>query len=369
MSETSRNLLVGSFVFMSFIVLSVMMAWFGEAPEWLGGNEWSLRIVGVEKLSGVAPGSPVLLNGVEIGRVKALEFVDRVRPDQGVVIVTRIKQRYTVPEGAMADVYGATLGFGSGSIEIITPGESLGHLVPDNAEIPGRMRSIIGELISKSMVESVDRTISNFGDFAQAATPVARNLAILMESRPISAVDGPDGELQPNLATVIERIDRLAANLNVVLGDAKVQEDVKAVVTDLRMATTDLKATVQLWRTASERITGDLITGIDHTNRNLDTTFTKLIAILDTLDDASKDLASVTHEISAGTGTAGLLVHDDRLYEAAVLSLERFADAMSSAQAILGKFQRDGYITLGKAPTGFPRIEIPIPSETADTSR
>ena len=86
------------------------------------------------------------MNGVEIGRVTSLEFKDASRPDRGVVIVTGIKNTYYVPTNALARVYGATLGFGSGHIDIVVvPDASSEPLDRDVALIQGEMRSVIGE--------------------------------------------------------------------------------------------------------------------------------------------------------------------------------------------------------------------------------
>ena len=147
MTEPARNFWVGGFVVVSLIVLATLMAWFGETPEWLGGNEWTLRIIRVRELRGIQPGSPVGLNGVEIGRVKAVEFIKPDRPDVGVTIVTRINDRYSIPEGAFAKVYGATLGIGTGHIDILVePGTGEYRLLPrKDAEITGEMRSIVNE--------------------------------------------------------------------------------------------------------------------------------------------------------------------------------------------------------------------------------
>ena len=101
MSEPARNLLVGLFVLASIVTLSVLMVWFGETAAWLGGSEWTLRITGVRDLSGIEEGSPVNLNGVQIGRVAALTFEDPDRPDQGVVVITRIKLQFSVPRNAV----------------------------------------------------------------------------------------------------------------------------------------------------------------------------------------------------------------------------------------------------------------------------
>ena len=100
MKESTRNMLVGVFVMASLGALAVMMVWFGETPEWLRRNEWALTITGVRDLRGIGEGSPVKLNGGEIGRVSSLGFHDREHPERGVVIIARIEKQYSIPRGA-----------------------------------------------------------------------------------------------------------------------------------------------------------------------------------------------------------------------------------------------------------------------------
>ena len=369
MTETRRNLAVGTFVVASLVVLATLLAWFGETPEWLGGNEWKLEITGTRDLRGIAQGSPVQLNGVEIGRVKDLRFSDPQRPDLGVVVVTGIKDQYSVPQGAIARLYGATLGFGAGRVEIVVePGVERPPLDREGAEIKGEMRSLIGEFITKEMVDSVQRAINNIGNLTGEATPVAKNLARFLEERPVAQVSQPGAEMTANITTVVERLDHLVANLNEVLGDVNVQGDVKDVVRDVKAAAESLKETVALWKSQTERTADNVNTGIDNVEANLDRSFVKLNQVLDNLDDGTRSLARTMQYVEEGKGTAGLLVRDDRLYEAAVLSLRRFSEAMASLNAILGKIERDGYITLGSAedPTGLITKTIPLPLEASD---
>jgi len=368
MTEPARNFWVGNFVVVSLIVLATLMAWFGETPEWLGGNEWTLKIIGVRELRGLQPGSPVNFNGVEIGRVKALEFMNVERPDRGVTIVTRIRDQYSIPSGSIARVYGATLGIGTGHIDIqIVLGVGSYALLPKkDAQIEGEMRSIVNEIITKDMIETVQRTITNFGNFADAATPVARNLAELLARRTVEEVSEPGATLQPNLATVVERLDTLVANLNAVLGDVNVQGDVKTVVHDLKAATAELTKTVQIWKTSSQQIADNLRSGIDRTEENFDRTFANLNELLDNLDAGAKSLAASLQLVSEGKGTAGLLVRDERLYEAAVLSIERFGEAMATTQRLISKFERDGAITIGTPNSGPFTKKFPIPGGALD---
>jgi len=365
MTEPARNFWVGGFVVVSIFVIATLMALFGETPDWLGGNEWPLEIIGVRELRGIQTGSPVNLNGVEIGRVKALEFMNKERPDRGVTIVTRIRDKYSIPSGAIARVYGATLGIGTGHIDILVgPGTGDNPLLPKKgAQIEGEMRSIINEIITKDMIETVQRTITNFGNFADAATPVAANLAELLKPRSVAEVSEPGTKLTANVATVVERIDQLAANLNVVLGDVNVQGDLKAVVHDLKTATTELRETMELWRSSSQKIADNLTTGIDKTEENLERSFVKLNEVLDNLDAGAKSLAASLQVVAEGRGTAGLLVRDERLYEAALLSIQRFGEAMATVERLVSKFERDGSITLSSGP--FTK-KIPIPAGTLD---
>ncbi len=367
MTETKRNLAVGSFVVASLVVLATLMAWFGETPEWLGGNEWTLLITETRDLRGIAQGTPVQLNGVEIGRVKDLRFSDPQRPDLGVVVVTGIKDQYSVPQGALARLYGATLGFGAGRVEIVVePGVNRLPLDKEDATIRGEMRSLVGEFITKDMVDSVQRMIGNIGNLAGEATPVAKNLARFLEERPVAKVSQPGAEMTANITTVVERLDNLVASLNEVLGDVNVQGDVKDVVRNVKSAAETLKETIVLWKSQTQRTADNVNTGIDNVEANFDRSFVKLNMVLDDLDDGAKSLARTMQYVAEGKGTAGLLVRDDRLYEAAVLSLRRFSEAMGSLNAILGKIERDGYITVGQAPSGLLRKNFPIPIQASD---
>lgn len=365
MKESTRNLLVGLFVVGALAVLGVLMVWFGEAPTWLGGSEWTLRITGVQELSGIGEGTTVHLNGVEIGRVKALEFENPERPDQGVAIVAGIKNSYSIPRGAHARIYGATLGFGTGRIDIcVPPGVPVEPLETVGAAIPGEMHYMFRELISQELLSTLERTLAHIGDLAAAATPVADNLAELIEQRAVADVSRPGAAergITANLSTVVERIDNLAANINEVLGDENVQDDVKTAVSDLKSATTELKDTIALWKAESQKIGDNFNAGIDRTEENLAESFVKLNDVLDNLDDAASSLAGTLRQVSEGQGTAGLLARDERLYEAAVLTFDRLGELVSTLQRIAGKIERDGYITIGQAtPVGTVTKDFPL---------
>lgn len=365
MKEATRNLLVGGFVLLSMIVLATLAVWFGETPTWLGGSEWTLRITDVKELSGIGAGSPVTLGGVEIGRVKGLEFLDPDRPTAGVNVVVGIQKMYSVPVGATARIYGATFGFGSGRVDIMVDRAAPGRLLDKKqASIPGEMRSIVGEIISKDLIASVQQMIDNISDLAKKTTPFAENLGELTQPRSVAEVDQPGGldrGVTSNLTTVIERLDTLIANANTVLGDEKLQADVKKAVGDLSSTAADLRKTVELWQSETRRTSENLNTGIDRTKGNLDDSFVRLNRVLDHLDSSATSMARVLSYMEAGQGTAGRFVRDERLYEAGVLTLERLSELIASLQRIVGKAEQDGYIKVGKA-TAVGTLTTDIPT-------
>ena len=103
-----------------------------------------------------------------------------------------------------------------GHIDIVVEADTAAEpLDRELAGIRGEMHSIIGELISKELVESVELTITHIGNLAEAAEPVADNLAKLLEQRSVAEVSRPGAAEQgitANVATVIERIDTTSAH-------------------------------------------------------------------------------------------------------------------------------------------------------------
>lgn len=362
MKETMRNSLIGLFVIGSVLVLGALMVMFGEGPGWLRSSEWELNITGPREIRGISDGSPVYLNGVEIGRVLRLEFKNQEHPGIGVNIIAGIRLEYSVPRGAVAKIYGATLGLGTGQVHIVAPDVADRETVPRDGTgaITGEMASVIGEIITEEMVSGVQRAVDNFGNFAREATPVAENLAGIFEQRTIAQVNR--GDAVANVATVFERIDKFITNLNVVLGDKNVQDDVKGVARDLKVAAEGIKEMIVLWQDESKRISNNLNEGIDTLEGRFVVAIDRLIVVAENLDRSTKALAVILDGVSKGEGTAGLLVRDDRLYEAMVLSLERFADAMASIKRITGKIERDGYFTIAqKTAVGTFTKDFPIP--------
>ncbi len=373
MKEVTRNVLVGLFVLGSLAVAAILMVWFGEAPEWMGTGDWTLEVTGVREIRGIGEGTPVLLNGVEIGRVVSLDFVDREIPGHGVVICAKIKRDYSVPHGATAKIYGSMFGLGSGQINIVVPpGPPAPPLDRDKApSIHGTMASMIREFIPEDFTDSFRRTVDHIGNLAEATTPVAASLAKLLEERSVDEVAEPGAAargITANLSTLMERLDEMVANVNTVLGDENVQGDIRGVARDLKDASEGIKELVVLWQQETKRIANTTNDAIERADERLTQVLSKTTEVLEHLDDAATSLAAASGQVSSGEGTVGRLLYDDRLYESAVLALQRLTEVLDRLERYTGKIEEDGYITIGRhTPVGtFPKK---FPLKTQDDGR
>ena len=332
---------------------------FGETPTWLRTSDWKLEIHGVKEMRGVNAGTPVTLNGVEIGRVSSLDFRDRKRPERGIVINCMIKREFSIPSGAHAKVYGATLGIGTGLINIVVDSDlpSTTIIPKDNAVLRGQMSSMLNELVPPEAVASFQRTVDEIGNFASAGAPVAENLEKLLEERSILDVDDEDQDVMANISTAVERIDRFVANLNLVLGDANVQDDARGVVRDLKASSEDLRAMIADLRKQTTGLVDNINNAVDNTESSLNNSFRNLDGFLQEITTAAAGIARIVNDVEAGKGTAGLIVKDERLYEAAIVALSRLNETLDNLATFTGKIRDDGYLTI-TTPT--PVGNIPV---------
>jgi len=353
MTEVRRNTLVGLFMIVGLGVLGSLMVMFGETPSWLGGAEYELGIVVREKLTGIEDGTPIYLNGIKIGRVSEIVFVDETAPEEGVVVFGLIEERYRVPGNVTAECYGPVLGVGRGRIEIMAKASTKQPLKPGD-KIPGTMAPVFGDLIPDTMLDSLETTVVSIGQFADELTPVANDLHELLRKRPIDEVDSPEAAARgtlANLYTAVQRLDRILKNLDDVVGDPKVKDDIRTVVANMVDISEEGKLAVADLRSATGDLRGDAARAADRLEQslvNFDTQTQRLAdAAIPALDESARtasNLRSLSDGLMRGEGTLGMLLKDERLYEVVVLSFERAVDAINSLRRLFAHFERTGRI-------------------------
>jgi ABC-type transporter Mla subunit MlaD len=377
MKESPRNFAVGLFMILAFSALGMLMVMFGESPEWLGGAEYRLSIRFTD-LDGVAEGTPVLLNGVQVGRVGPLEFNDPRRPDLGVTVIALIKEQYSIPKGATAEVQPPVLGIGRGRIEIMPPekqSEPLGH---KDATIYGFMGNPFRDIIPGTFITSLEDTVVQIGALSEAAKPLAEDLHKLFMVRTIEEVDQPMPgveEVTANLYTAVQRLDRLLKNVNDIVGDGTAKssilttlENLEAMSANGREAFAALNKTSQELDSRLDRLTELLEGGITDASKAVDEIRAALLPALDTASQLLTNLNRASVALAEGEGTAALMLNDPRLYEVMVLSIERLTETLDTVRRLFDRFERQGYIEFKAKSAVGPldyrgRQDLPPPGE------
>lgn len=355
MNEMKRNFLVGLFMILGLGALGYLLVLFGEAPAWLGGAEWTLRIR-MDDIAGVDEGTPVYLNGIKIGRIDDMAFVSMTAPDEGVEIFAKIDDEYSVPSGAVAQCIAPALGVGRGRVDIIARGA--GVPVEHGGRIEGVNINPLDKILPDTLVSSVEGTVVKVGNFAETLTPVAEDLHDLLKRSPIPTPEEAAQSVS-NLYTLVQRFDKVLASLDAIIGDPELKsglldavENVRRMTADGRAAMTDFRDTSANLKIDASRLADRLESTVDNFDRQVTRVADSAVPLLDEAARTSANLRVMTAKILAGEGTLGLLLTDERLYEVMVLSLERAKDAIDSARRLFERFEKSGRIGLNVG--GFP---------------
>ena len=155
--KTKMELKVGIFVFVGLVILATFVLLIGDFKTWTSGYPIKFKF---NFVNGVKVGAPVRFAGVNVGEVKALNFI--VLPDQAkteVEVVGWVRQEVKVPVDSI--VWVDTLGLlGEKYIEIM-PGKDYKKFVLAGETIVGDDPIPMHEIteLAKSITQHLDETV------------------------------------------------------------------------------------------------------------------------------------------------------------------------------------------------------------------
>lgn len=349
MSERRRNFLVGLFMIAGLGALGFLMVMFGEAPSWLGGAEWDLKIT-VSEIAGIDDGTPIYLNGIKIGRVTTLDFVKPSEPERGVEIVGKIKNQFSIPRGARAECIAPAMGLGRGRIEIYAEGAGMPPIEP-GGRIFGKAKNPLEDIIPESLISSFEGTVTKIGNFAETLTPVAGDLHQILRKAPVAEVDA--GQVSANLYTAVERFDRILKNADQIIGDPNVRDGLLESIENIRMMSADGKAAFADFRDTSANLKADTSRVLDKVEGAVDTVQAKVTELADAampvLDNSARTAANlnlISRNLVDGKGTIGRLLQDEEMYEVVVLTVQRIQDFIDTLRRMADRFEKKGRIPI-----------------------
>lgn len=331
--ETAIEVKVGLVVLVALLALGVFIAVIGDFS--FGGDE-NRVYVDFESAAGLNPAAPVRLSGIEIGSVKAVEYMGgEIDEELGrpvyVRTTVRINGDYLEELTTDTEFKIATQGvLGEPYIEAFTPVSEAPNLKPgdivrgsDPASLGAMLESAddtlagIKELVDRLNEQGAGEDI-RIGDFINNIADLAGNLNEVVEENQediksiVSDISGILDENREKLSRTMDNVEgataefeRIGGSLSYALGRGQslkntltnVEEITEVAARDIDPVMTNIR---ELTGNANELLT-DNRESIDRTIGNLDNTMANVDGMVD--------------RIAAGEGTVGRLLQDEEIFE------------------------------------------------------
>ena len=345
--ETQRQeFRIGIMVLASLVSLTLLTVFFGGQPVLnLGGSEGAFE-VRFQRAPGVKRGTPVLKNGIQIGRVSRVELVDR---DQMVAVTLNLDRqrkiytdeecriRQAVITGNVEVEFVKRLNY-TGIVEEVTPG-SLPYLVGTaSGDLLSGFGNIEGDLtkVVQSVGDAAEQ-ISGFMERLNNAIGTPEEFSVYQKN--FSAVVD---ETRQTMASMRQTTDGISRFVN----DPNVQENVRKVISDLpeiiersRVLVSESTLFVHETRGLIEKGGGsldNLSAGLDKITRTLEV-ITKIADQVEgdvpdivsavkrsalRLESLFSELTTIVQNIRNGDGTVMRLMRDPEAYEKLLATLD-----------------------------------------------
>ncbi|MDX1602133.1 MAG: MlaD family protein [Salinimicrobium sediminis] len=203
-------------------------------------------------VEGLSPSSPVTINGLKVGNVTAINFLDT----SGRLLVTfTVDNEFPFSEESIAQVYGGGL-IGGKSLAIL-PDYEAGKVAKSGDTLPSAIEEGLLELVNERLtplqekvervITSTDSLVNSFNEVMNPAT--RRNLKLSIENlqatvaslrNSANSVEGVLSENTPKLNSTFTNLDEMATNLK-TFSDTLNEIDIKKVTNDLESTVANLE--------------------------------------------------------------------------------------------------------------------------------
>lgn len=337
MSETKRNILVGVTTIVALVGMGYMVLIFGEVPGWMA-NEYVVK-VNLDSAGGLASGSRVHLNGVDVGQVKTVRLTEHL----DVELTCLIDGTFRIPATAKVHVAASVLG-GTARLDITAP-----PLPPDappatylptdgSSALTGSSSQLTERLVGQvdAFVADARKAMAKFDEVATSFTETAKQFTatakkVEQQFDPQSDDDIASGRVKANLNSAIaEAHARLVEaqtaidSINKLVSDEQLLRDIRQTAANARKATEN-----------ADKLVTDAGVKVDQVAR-------RIVALA---DDASKTLEHANQlmaEMRSGQGTAGRFVQDPAMYNAVTDAALRLGDALKELKLLIEKWKAEG---------------------------
>jgi len=230
-----------------------------------------------EDSGGLESSAPILMNGVKIGYIDAIELQAEERPS--IHVVLHIEKQYPVRKGSMAVLFSADL-LGSRAIRLAASGQE--GLLEHHDTIP----SLVEKDMFASLSARVMPMMEQIGGLAESLDSVAAKLTNLLDS------DAP--------AATMQHLSEISASLSLTLKPGG----------SLYESFQNLESFSSMME-AKEGTIASLTEHLNSISRTIDSAGIDRIA--EELHAASGAMANLLNQINSGNGSVGKLIYSDTL--------------------------------------------------------
>jgi phospholipid/cholesterol/gamma-HCH transport system substrate-binding protein len=287
MSQSRLEGKVGLFVFLGIILLVVLLLSFSKSTSWFTPT-YELRLK-TTSVGGIKERSGVLLAGVSVGNVDAIELADGGKQ---VVLRLRIRKRYPIYHDAKFAIQ--QIGVLGDQFVAISPQENKEPLLQDGAEVTCEEPFSFQEAArsTSGLIQRMDQMSRQLSD------------AIERISRQVL-----DENTLSNLSLVIHNMRRASEAAVNVFGSVN-----RLVETNAPAVSISLSNLVEFSGELS-RFSGEL-------RQTVNTNKDDLEVVLNNLQTAATGLKDLTADLQAGKGLLGSLLKDEKLKDDAAQTIE-----------------------------------------------
>jgi phospholipid/cholesterol/gamma-HCH transport system substrate-binding protein len=345
LSERTRNMAVGATMIVALGVLMYGILLLGKGPT-LGGRPYAVTLES-PNANGLTPGAKVDLNGVVIGEVSSVILAKKADGTLGTRVGLSIDGSVDIPQDS-------TVSFGKGYVGSssycsIYANNAKGPNLPKDGSALLQAAPADGGLIPKDVFDDIHALKNDLSGLSVELTGVAKDMHALLETSSPEAVDAanPKDPHRPieNISTMVMRLDRTVKNLQDLLGDKKLQGQVREIVQNIASSSEQLKSTLTTIDTTmknADRTVAQFGSAATQASTTLNDTQHQIVRIADKLVDTLDQLQKTTRAVSEGDGTTGRLIRDPRLYDGMVDLSKSLRGTVDDLDFLLKKWRDEG---------------------------
>lgn len=316
MSPYRRNVMVGATVLGALVVLIWMILKFGgDVMKPFAPKSIAIKLT-TPRADGIAIGSQVYYRGVVSGKVISIRRLDN---NLQVEITAEVESEPALPSNIEAQIRIANLLGGNAGIylELINDAPPAGELQKDQ-QIPS---SYVGlDLLPR--------------EFTELATELRR---LSLQFREANVVG--------NLSTQIDKVGTMLDSVQSVIGDKKLQADLKAAVADFRTAAQKAVTVVdnaEKFSAGLPDLQKQAAGTIDKTQQHIDDLAKKVGDRLTQAAATLDHLQSIMNKIDKGEGSVGKLINDPKLYQNLIETTDQLSVGAADLRRLLEQWEQEG---------------------------